>query len=143
MLKGIPHIISPELLKVLMEMGHGDEIVIADGNFPSASIAQRLIRSDGNNAPEMFDAILQLFPLDTFVDLPVALMTLVPGHTYKPTIWKEFRNIIRNHNETFTDFEFIERFAFNERAKKSYAIIATSETALYANIILKKGVIQE
>jgi len=143
MLKGIPRIISPELLKVLMEMGHGDEIVIADGNFPSASTAQRLIRSDGNNAPEMLDAILQLFPLDTFVDMPVALMALVPGHTYKPTIWEEFRNIIHKHDEKFTDFEFVERFAFYERAKKAYAVIATSETALYANIILKKGVVKK
>jgi len=143
MLNGIPRIISPELLKALMEMGHGDEIVIADGNFPSASIAQRLIRSDGNNAPEMLDAILQLFPLDTFVDLPVVLMALVPGHTYKPAIWEDFRDIIHKHDETFTDFEFVERFAFYERAKKAYAVIATSETALYANIILKKGIVKD
>ena len=142
MLKGIPPVFSPELLKVLMEMGHGDEIVIADGNFPAASIAQRLIRSDGNNVTELLDAILTFFPLDTFVEFPVALMSVVPGDNYKPVIWEEYRNIIKNYDENFKDFEYVERYAFNERAKKAYAVISTSEMALYANIILKKGVVQ-
>ena len=142
MLKGIPSILSPELLKVLMEMGHADELVIADGNFPSASIAQRLIRSDGNGVPELLDAIMRFFPLDTFVDQAVALMAIVPGHDYRPTIWEEYREIIARH-EDFSDFEYVERFAFYERAKQAYAVIATSETALYANIILKKGVVPE
>ncbi len=140
MLKGIPSIISPELLKILMEMGHGDEIVIADGNFPAASIAQRLVRSDGNMVPELLEAILSIFPLDKYVPKPVALMSLVPGETYKPEIWNVYRSICSKH-EFFTDFESVERFAFYERAKKAYAVIATSETALYANIILKKGVV--
>lgn len=140
MLKGIPSIISPELLKILMEMGHGDEIVIADGNFPAASIAQRLVRSDGNMVPEMLEAVLSVFPLDKYVPKPVALMSLVPGETYKPEIWSVYRSICSKH-EFFTDFESVERFAFYERAKKAYAVIATSETALYANIILKKGVV--
>ena len=142
MLKQIPSILSPELLKVLMEMGHGDEIVIADGNFPSASIAQRLVRSDGNMVPELLDAMLRFFPLDPYVKLPVALMAVVPGDTYKPTIWETYRGVIAKH-EKISDFEFVERFAFYERAKKAYAVIATSETALYANIILKKGVVKE
>jgi L-fucose mutarotase len=142
MLKEIPSILSPDLLKILMEMGHGDEIVIADGNFPSASRARRLVRSDGNNVPELLDAILKYFPLDTYVTHPVALMAVVPGDTYKPTIWAKYREIINNH-EQFSDFEFIERFAFYERAEHAYAVIATSETALYANIILKKGVIKQ
>ena len=94
MLKGIPSVLSLELLKVLIEMGHGDEIVIADGNFPAASVAQRLIRSDGNGVPELLDAILRFFPLDTFVDNPVALMAVVPGDTYKPTIWEDYRRIL-------------------------------------------------
>jgi L-fucose mutarotase len=140
MLKGIPSIISPELLKILMEMGHGDEIVIADGNFPAASIATRLVRSDGNMVPELLEAILSVFPLDKYVPKPVALMSLVPGETYKPEIWSVFRAIC-SKQEFFTDFESVERFAFYERAKKAYAVIATSETALYANIILKKGVV--
>jgi L-fucose mutarotase len=140
MLKGIPSILSPELLRVLMEMGHGDELVIADGNFPAATIAQRLVRSDGNMVPQLLEAILEFFPLDRYVPNPVALMALVPGETYKPEIWETCRAICIKQ-EYFTDFESVERFAFYERAKKAYAVIATSETALYANIILKKGVV--
>ncbi len=142
MLKGIPAILSPELLKTLMEMGHGDELVIGDGNFPAASMAQRLLRADGHGVSALLDAIMQVFPLDTFVKRPVALMAVVPGHDYQPTIWDEYRQIIAKH-EPFEDFEYIERFAFYERAKSAYAILATGETALYANIILKKGVVQE
>ncbi|MDH4202102.1 MAG: fucose isomerase [Phycisphaerae bacterium] len=148
MLKNIPNILSPELLKILMEMGHADEIVIADGNFPSASIAAEtvsgnLIRMDGHGVPEVLEAILKVFPLDPYVDKAVGLMELVPGDTVKTPIWDEYRNIIKASDESkkFNDFEFIERFAFYERAKKAYAVIATSETALYANIILKKGVV--
>lgn len=141
MLKGIPSILSPELLKVLMEMGHGDEIVIADGNFPAASIAQRLIRADGHPVPELLDAILKFFPLDTFVERPVALMQVVPGDDYQPTIWEKYRQVIEQH-EGFVDFDMVERFAFYERARQAYAVIATGETALYANIILKKGVVR-
>jgi L-fucose mutarotase len=140
MLKGIPSILSPDLLKILMEMGHGDELVIADGNFPAGDIARRLVRSDGNMVPEILEAILKLFPLDKYVPKPVALMALVPGDPYKPEIWETYRAICKKQ-EFFTDFESVERFAFYERAKKAYAVIATSETALYANIILKKGVV--
>ena len=139
MLKGIPAILSPELLKVLMEMGHGDEIVIGDGNFPSASHAKRLIRLDGHGVPAILDAILALFPLDTYVDAPTALMQTTKGDA-KPTIWKEYETIVRRH-ATGVQFEQVERFAFYERAKQAYAVIATGETALYANIILKKGVV--
>jgi L-fucose mutarotase len=142
MLKGIASIISPELLKILMEMGHGDEIVIADGNFPAASIAQRLVRSDGNGVPELLDAILKLFPLDQYVEHPVALMAVVPGDSYQPVIWNEYQDIIRQNETGFSDFEYVERFAFYERARKAYAVLASSEKALYANIILKKGVVK-
>jgi L-fucose mutarotase len=142
MLKGISPLISPELLKILMEMGHGDEIVIADGNFPAASVAQRLTRSDGNGGAELLDAILKLFPLDQYVERPVALMAVVPGDPYQPTIWNEYREIVRQNEAQFTDFEYVERFAFYERARKAYAVVASSEKALYANIILKKGVVK-
>ncbi len=142
MLKGVPNIISPELVKVLMEMGHGDEIVLADGNFPAASIAKKLIRADGHNIPELLEAILKFFPLDTYVDSAVALMAVVPGDNVKPTIWEKYRGIIKKSGEKFEDFEMVERFAFYERAVKAYAVVATSEAALYANIILKKGVIK-
>ena len=142
MLKGIFPVISPELIKILMEMGHGDELVIGDGNFPSASMAQRLVRSDGLNVPVLLDAILQLFPLDQYVEKPVALMAVVPGDTYKPVIWDEYRLIVKKHESNFSDFEYVERFAFYERAKKAYAVLSSSEMALYANLILKKGVVK-
>jgi L-fucose mutarotase len=140
MLKNIPEVISPELMKTLMEMGHDDEIVLADGNFPAASIAKRLIRCEGG-VPELLEAILKFLPLDQYVEHPVALMAVVPGDKVKPTIWEEYRKIIKASGEKFTDFEFVERFAFYERAKNAYAVVATSEKALYANIILKKGVL--
>jgi L-fucose mutarotase len=142
MLKGISPLISPELLKILMEMGHGDELVIADGNFPAASVAQRLVRSDGNGVPELLDAILKLFPLDQYVERPVGLMAVVPGDPYQPVIWDEYRAILRQNEPDFVDFEYVERFAFYERARKAYAVLASSEKALYANIILKKGVVK-
>jgi L-fucose mutarotase len=141
MLKNIPEVISPELMKVLMEMGHGDEIVLADGNFPAASIATRLIRCDGHGVCEILEAVLKFLPLDQYVEHPVALMAVVPGDKTKPTIWEEYRKIIKASGEKFSDFEFVERFAFYERAKKAYAVVASSEKALYANIILKKGVL--
>jgi L-fucose mutarotase len=141
MLKNVPSILSPELLKILMEMGHADELVIADGNFPSASIAQRLVRLDGHGVPPVLEAILRLFPLDVYVEKPVALMQVVPGDTVETPIWDTYAKIIKASGETFDSFEEVERFAFYERAKKAYAVIATSESALYANIILKKGVV--
>jgi L-fucose mutarotase len=142
MLKGIPPVISPELIKILMEMGHGDELVISDGNFPATSVAQRLVRSDGLGVPLLLDAVLQLFPLDQFVEKPVALMAVVQGEKYNPIIWDEFRLIVKKYEHSFSEFEFVERFDFYERSKKAYAVIASSEMSLYANIILKKGVIK-
>ena len=141
MLKNIPTILSPTLLTILMAMGHGHEIVVADSNFPSASMAQRLIRADGHGVPAILQALLELFPLDAYVEWPVALMQVAPGDDVKPAIWDEYRRIINESGEKFDDFEMIERFAFYERARKAYAVIATGEKALYANIILKKGVI--
>ena len=142
MLNNIPSLLSPELLKILMEMGHGDEIVIADGNFPAASIARKLVRLDGHNVPDVLDAILKLFPLDMYVDKPVGLMQIVPGDDVETPIWDEYREIIKRSGEHFNDFYYIDRFDFYERARCAYAVVATSEAALYANIILKKGVIK-
>lgn len=141
MLKGIPSIISPELLKILMEMGHSDEIVIGDGNFPAAGIAKRLVRCDGHSVPAILDAILKLMPLDTYVDAPVALMEVVPGDNVVPVIWDEYREIIKKYQDV--KIEYVERFAFYDRAKEAYAVVTTGETALYANVILKKGVVIE
>lgn len=139
MLKNIPPIISPELLKILCEMGHGDEIVIGDGNFPAASNAQRLIRMDGHGVPEILDAVLKLIPLDSYVDSPAMLMATTKGDP-TPEIWAKYGEIITANNGE-TNISQIERFEFYDRTKKAYAVIATSESALYANIILKKGVI--
>lgn len=141
MLKNIPSIISPELLKILHEMGHSDEIVIGDGNFPAASNAKRLVRCDGHGVPELLDAILQLLPLDTYVAAPVMLMQVTPGDDVDPVIWNDYRKIVDKHQEN-VKFEEIERFAFYERARDAYAIVATGESALYANVILKKGVVK-
>ena len=142
MLKGISSIISPELLKILMEMGHGDELVIGDGNFPAAANAQRLVRLDGHGVPQILDAILQLFPLDTYVEKPVALMGVVPGDPVEPVIWETYHQLADQYEGRAVPFEEVERFAFYERAKKAYAIVASGETALYANIILRKGVVK-
>lgn len=141
MLKGIPSILSPELLKIMMEMGHGDEIIIADGNFPAASHAQRLVRCDGHGVPEVLEAILKLLPLDQYVESPVALMSVVPGDPIVPVIWDKYKAEIAKYGDV--KIEYLERFAFYERAKKAYAIIATGEKAQYANVILKKGVVKE
>ncbi|MFW5688684.1 MAG: L-fucose mutarotase [Spirochaetota bacterium] len=143
MLKGIPSILSPELLKVLMEMGHGDELVIGDGNFPAASMSARLVRCDGHGVPELLDAILRFFPLDTFVEKPVALMQVVDTSAGEPVIWNEYRKIIASRSPDAKEIEHVERFAFYDRARQGYAIVATGETALYANVILKKGVVIE
>ena len=143
MLKRIPSIISPKLMKLIMEMGHGDELVIADGNFPAASMAQRLIRADGHGIPELLEAIMNFFPLDNYVEKPVALMAVVPGDPTKPVIWEQYRSIIEKAESGFKEFELVERFAFYERAKQAYAILASGESALYANIILKKGVVTD
>ncbi len=139
MLKKISPVLSPELLKILMEMGHGDEIVIGDGNFPAASIAQRLVRLDGHGVCEILDAVLDLMPLDTYVEAPVALMDN-GNPDEKPEIWAKYEDIVKD-KEGEKNIELVERFAFYERAKKAYAVIATGETAIYANIILKKGVV--
>ena len=145
MLKGISPILSPELLQVLAAMGHGDELVIGDGNFPAASMARCLVRADGHGVPALLDAILRLFPLDSFVERPASLMAVVVNPNEpapaEPPIWEQYRQILRRHEPGFTDFELVERFAFYERARQAYAVLATGEGALYANIILKKGVI--
>lgn len=144
MLKGIPKILSPELLKTLCEMGHSDTLVIADGNFPAESMGRnaKVIRMDGHGVPEILEAILQVFPLDTYVDRPVSLMEKVPGDTVETPIWEEFVNILSNNNSGRDSIEFVERFKFYDKAKEAYLIIATSEAALYANILLQKGVVK-
>ena len=146
MLKGIPKILSPELLKVLCEMGHSDRLVIADGNFPSESMGKDaiVIRMDGHGVPEILDAILQVFPLDTYVEKSVNLMQLMPcdvGRVDTP-IWDTYKEIVTKYDERGAKtIGNIERFAFYEEAKQSYCIIATGESAIYANVMIQKGVV--
>lgn len=141
MLKGISPLISPELLKVLDEMGHGDEIVLADANFPSNSMGQRVVRADGIGAAELLDAILTLFPLDQYDADHFVLMEVVPGDTVVPVIWEDYKAVLKKY-EPDTEVHKTERFAYYERAKKAYCVVATGEKAQYANIILKKGVVK-
>ena len=142
MLKGISKIISPDLIKTLCEMGHGDEIVIADGNFPSANLGKRIIRADGISGTKILDAVMSLIPLDTYSEFNMILMKLTPSDEGKinPTIWAEYEKIANEHDKN-VKLGGIERNAFYERAKNAYAVIATGEKQIYANIILKKGVI--
>lgn len=145
MLKGISPVISPDLLKALAEMGHGDELVIADGNFPCHSVGKNaiVIRADGHGVPEILDAVLNLIPLDTYTQKPVALMEVVKGDTCgTPEIWKTYEDILNKYEPSHHDIDYTERFAFYERAKDAYLIIATGEKAIYANILLKKGVVK-
>ena len=148
MLKGIPEILSPELLKVLCEMGHSDRLVIADGNFPVESMGKNAItiRCDGHGVPEILDAILQVFPLDTYVENPVNLMQLMPDDVGKveTLIWDTYKEIVKKHDDRGeAAIGNIERFAFYDEAKTAYAIIATGESAIYANVMLQKGVVVE
>lgn len=146
MLKGIPKILSPELLKVLCEMGHSDRLVISDGNFPAESMGRNaiVIRCDGHGVPELLDAILQVFPLDTYVEKPVNLMEVMPGDNVETPIWDTYKEIITKYDARGgVCVGNIERFQFYEEAKTAYAIIATGESALYANIMLQKGVVVE
>ena len=141
MLKNIPPVISPELMSILMRMGHGDEIVLADGNFPAESCAQRIVRADGHGVVEILDAIMMFFPLDSFVDHPASVMQPVDDAAADPPIWAEYRKVLAHHEEREVELRPIERFRFYDFAKSAYAIVATGETAIYANLILKKGVV--
>ncbi len=144
MLKNVPPVLSPELLKVLCEMGHGDELVIGDGNFPAESVGKNavVIRADGHGVAEILDAVLTMIPLDKYAENPVALMKVVPGDPAKPEIWNDYKAVLARHGENPEAIAMMERFDFYERAKKAYAIVATGEKAIYANILLKKGVVQ-
>ncbi len=142
MLKGIPKQISPELMHALMSMGHGDEIVLADGNFPAASNARILIRTDGLDVCTILHAIMRFFPLDTFVEDHAVVMAVVDPDADTPPIWSEFRSILSEAEVREVSLTPIERQRFYSRSREAYCVIATSEAALYANLILKKGVVQ-
>ena len=140
MLKNVPKILSPQLLKTLCEMGHGDESVIADANFPAETCGQRVIRADGLGGVQLLDAILKMIPLDTYAEENFLLMQTTQGDP-TPTIWADYFAVAKANDDNLRAGN-LERFAFYERAKAAYAVIATGEEAIYANIILKKGVIK-
>ena len=141
MLRGISPLISPQLLKILSEMGHGDEIVLADAHFPAMGLGPQVVRADGLDIPRLLEAILALMPLDQYDPDHFALMEVVPGDPVVPVIWDTYRDILKKA-EPDTQPQYVERFAYYERAKKAYCIVATGETAQYANVILKKGVVK-
>ena len=145
MLNGISPLISPELLKVLCEMGHGDEIVLADANFPAEAIARdtvcgKAIRLDGTGMVPLLDAILPLFPLDSYDENNFRLMEVVPGDPVDTPIWGKYQAALDAY-QPGNHYSTLERFAYYDRARKAYAVVITGETAQYANIILKKGVV--
>lgn len=141
MLKGIPLIISPDLMKIMMEMGHGDELIIADGNYPARSQGIPVVSMYGHNVANLFEAILKFLPLDTYVKKPISLMKVVEGDPTTPTIWESYYKILENNGYDKSIVSNIDRYEFYNRSKKAFAIISTSDKALYANILLKKGVI--
>lgn len=141
MLKGISPLISPELMDVLMRMGHGDDLVLADGNFPAETMGQRVVRCDGHGVPALLEAILPLLPIDDFVDDPVQVMQPVDPDAAEPPIWNEFRAKLDQHAERPLVLNPVERFEFYRRAQQAFAVVATGETAIYANLLIKKGVV--
>ena len=136
MLKNIPDCISPELMSIMMRMGHGDELVLADGDFPVDTFSKRVVRADGHRLTTLLEAILPFFPLDPFIEKPVTIMGPVGK---EPDCWKEYRQIIRKFEKRFTDFDHIERFDFYKRTQNAFAVVATSEPD--GDIIFKKGVV--
>ena len=140
MLKGISPVISPELINILMRMGHGDEIILADAHFPGETFNDTVIRADGIRIPDLLEGILPLFELDTYVDHSLIMMAAVEGDQLDPAVEKSYIEKVQITNPYINEVERIDRFAFYERAKSAFAVVMTGETAKYGNIILKKGV---
>jgi L-fucose mutarotase len=140
MLKGISSLISPELLKILAEMGHGDEIVFGDSNFPAASHAQHLVRADGHSITALLAATLPLFPLDYAVDFSAVLMQW--RGDCEPEVWSRYREILGAEPEGDKPFLTLQKPDFYERASKAWCVVATGEAEAFANIIIRKGVIR-
>ena len=139
MLKGIHPAIGPELLKILAEMGHGDEIILADAHFPGHSFNDQVLRADGVKITTLLDGILPLFELDSYDD-PLIMMQAVEGDSLDPNVESSYRSEIEKHAPDAPEVIRIGRFEFYDRAEKAAAVVMTGETAKYANIILKKGV---
>jgi len=142
MLKNLDPLLSPDLLYVLRAMGHGDELVIVDANFPAESAGPQVVRLDAVSATTALGAVLSVMPLDTFVDAACFVMQPVEDSKREEPIFKEFRSVIAHAEGPHFQLGKIERFAFYERASKAFAVVATGERRLYGNIILKKGIIR-
>ena len=140
MLKGISPLLSPDLLATLARMGHGDEIVLADAHFPGESVNTTTLRADGLRIADLLDAILPLFELDAYIEHPLQMMDPVEGDTLDPAVENTYLAAIRKHAPDTSSIHRVERFAFYERARSSFAVVMTGETAKYGNIILTKGV---
>ena len=140
MLKGISPIISPKLLETLSRMGHGDEIVLADAHFPGETFNSNVLRADGLRIPDLLEAILPLFELDSYVDSPLVMMQAVQGDVLDPKVEDEYLISIRKTNPNAAPIKRIDRFEFYERTKSAFSVVMTGETAKYGNILLKKGV---
>jgi L-fucose mutarotase len=142
MLKGIDPLLHADLLHVLRAMGHGDDIVIVDCNFPAASAGRRVVRLDGVDAPRAARAILSVLPLDDFVDKPAAVMQVVGDPQAVPPVCREFQQVVDAAEGRHRELDRIERFAFYERTKAAFALVVTGERRLYGNLLLKKGIIR-
>ncbi len=142
MLKNIPRQMPPELMKAMLEMGHGDELLLCDGNYPKFGCPERCVRMDGHGISEILDMILAFFPLDAYVEHPTTLMAVLKGDPYKPEIWDEYRQIGKRYEAEGLREEAVEKPVFYEKGRHCYVCVATGESALYANVILKKGVVK-
>jgi L-fucose mutarotase len=139
MLKGIHPCISPELLKALAEMGHGDEIVLADAHFPGHTVNPRVLRADGLTITTLLEGILPLFELDLNAD-PLVMMSAMENDRLDPIVEARYLKIVHQHIQDPIAVVRMERFAFYQRAQKAFVVVMTGETVQYGNVILKKGV---
>ena len=142
MLKGLDPLLNADLLQVLRSMGHGDDLVIADSNFPAATMGRRVVRLDGVSSPRALEAVLSLMPLDDFVDEPCARIEVVGDPDAVPEVCKEFQKAIDKAEGGRFKLASIERFAFYERAREAFAVVQTGENRLYGCVLLKMGVVR-
>ena len=142
MLKGLDPLLSPDLLRVLRAMGHGDEIAIVDANYPAESAGPAVIRIAGASAADVADAVLSVMPLDEFVPEAAWRMEVVGDPQAEQPVFEDFRAALRRHEGHRFTLSALERFAFYARVKEAFAVVATGERRLYGNLILKKGVVR-
>lgn len=144
MLLNIPHIISAELLKIMCEMGHGDELVIVDANYPAASSkASHIVDAKGISSNDLLKAILDIFPVDTYIEKPFKIMKVVDGDNTVPVVWRDYYETLKSHGYSIDQIEYIERYEYYKQCNKMYCVISSGEQKLYGNIAIRKGVIPD